>query len=83
MGIYYYAVDQYAKKYFSPPKDFANKNPGIFHPENPFPGMVVMMNIRGYHFNIWNDCANDIPPDSDYEDVTEIVYKEYLEMFKD
>lgn len=77
MGIYYYAVDTVNKEYFSPPEDFAIKKPGIYHQENPFPQMVVMMNIRGCSFDIWNDCGNDIPPDSDYKDVTEEVYAEY------
>ena len=50
MGIYYYAVDENEKKQIWPPEKFANKSPGVFHPKNPFPGMVVMMNTRGYNF---------------------------------
>lgn len=83
MGIYYYAVDTNAKKYFSAPDDWAIKNPGIFHPKNPFPHMLVMMNIRGYQFEIWNDCGNDIPPEEGYADITHEVYREYLNVFKD
>jgi hypothetical protein len=82
MGIYYYAVDVAKKEYFSSPLNFAIKNPGIYHPENPFPHMVVMKNIQGYHFEIWDDVSNDIPPSNDWKDVTEIVYEEYLNSFK-
>ncbi len=81
MGIYYYAVDMSNKEYFSPPDGWSIKSPGIFHPENPFPGMVVMMNVRGYHFEIWNDCGNDIPPEEGYRDVTEEVYTEYCRIW--
>lgn len=82
MGIYYYAVDTNSKKYFTAPDNFAIKSPGIFHPENPFPGMMVMMNIRGYNFEIWNDCSSNVPPEDGYEQVTEKVYNEYLEQWK-
>jgi hypothetical protein len=77
LGIYYYAVDQASKQYFSAPDGFAIRSPGIYHPENPFPGMVVMMNVGGYHFDIWNDTSQDVPPEDDYEDVTDKVYAEY------
>ena len=83
MGIYYYAVDMSHKMYFSSPDGWADKSPGIYHPENPFPHMVVMKNIQGYYFDILNDCSNDIPPSDDYLDVTEEVYKEYKTRFKD
>jgi hypothetical protein len=81
MGVYYYAVDTSAKEYFSSPSYYAIKSPGVYHPENPFPGMVIMMNIKGYSFEIWNDAADDIPPGSDYKDVTEEVYQEYLRIW--
>lgn len=78
MGIYYYAIDTSAKEYFSAPEGYAIKSPGVYHPENPFPGMVIMMNISGCNFEIWNDCSNDIPPDNDYVNITEEVYERYL-----
>lgn len=81
MGIYYYAVDTVNKQFFSAPEGFSLKSPGCYHPENPFPGMLVMMCVRGYHFEMWNDCGNDIPPDSEYEDVTKEVYLEYKKVF--
>jgi hypothetical protein len=81
MGIYYYAVDTSAKEYFTAPAGWAIKSPGIYHPENPFPGMVIMMNIYGSAFEIWNDGADDIPPGSDYKDVTEKVFVEYLKIW--
>jgi hypothetical protein len=83
MGIYYYAVDTGQKKYFDAPGSFANKFPGCVHPKNPFPGMVVMENARGGHFEICDDCSNDVPPESGYEDVTEEVYKRYCALWRD
>lgn len=83
MGIYYYAVDQGQKKYFSSPDGWSVKSPNIYHPENPFPHMVIMMNSRGNHFDILNDCSNDIPPSDNFKDITSEVYAEYLEIFKD
>lgn len=83
MGIYYYAVDPSHKEYFSAPDDWAIKSPGCFHPENPFPGMVVMMNTRGYNFEIWDDCSLNVPPEDDYTEVTHRVFKEYRETFRE
>jgi len=83
MGIYYYAVDVARKKFFSAPSNFAIKAPGIYHPENPFPGMVVMKNTQGYGFEIWDDCSQNVPPENDYEEITEKVYEEYLNVWKE
>lgn len=81
MGIYWYAVDEQEKKQIWPPSYFANKSPGVFHPNNPFPGMVTMMNVKGYHYEIHNDfsCFHD---DDEYENITDQVYEEYKEYFK-
>lgn len=81
MGIYYYAVDENEKKQIWPPKKFANKSPGVFHPENPFPSMVVMKNVQGYHYEIVNDFSS-FHSDKEYEDITVEVYEEYKSMFK-
>lgn len=81
MGISYAAVDNSRKEYFKPPKGFNNKIPGLYHPNNPFPGMMVMMNSFGYHFDIENDAAWDCYYDKDYKDITEEVYAKYLEQF--
>lgn len=83
MGIYCYAVDTEAKKYFSAPKGHPIKHYGICAPGNPFPNMLCFMNIRGYNFEIWDDTGNDIPPSPEYEDVTEEVYSKYVEEYKD
>ena len=83
MAIYYYAVDKNRKQYFSAPRSYAYKSPGIYHPENPFPHMVIMKNIKGCCFDILDDCSNDIPPGKGYQDITEEVYLEYLESFKE
>ena len=45
--------------------------------------MVIMKNIQGFHFQILNDMSNDIPPSNDYEDVTDKVYAEYVDKFKE
>jgi hypothetical protein len=45
--------------------------------------MVIMKNIQGYNFDIWDDCSNDIPPSDDFKDITDEVYKEYLKIYKD
>lgn len=83
MGIYYYAVDTTAKKYFTAPGRWANKAPGCYHPSNPFPSMLVMQNVRGAHYRIWDDLSNDIPPDEGYTDVTNEVWDEYRDMFRE
>jgi hypothetical protein len=80
MGIYYYAIDHNEKKYFDAPDDYAIKTPGIYHPNNPFPGMVIMMNCRGYNFEIENDCSNSYG-DGTYQDITEKVFSEYRKEF--
>lgn len=79
MGIYYAAVDWHEKKRIEPPKGKSIKSPGIFHPKNPFPQMVIMMNSNGYDFSIENDFSTNY-----YEgimDITEEVYAEYLSIF--
>lgn len=81
MGIYYYAVDYARKEYFSAPEDFSIKSPGIFHPKNPFPNMVVMMNSKGCSFDIVDDCGHDIPPSDDFVNITSKVYQELLRIF--
>ena len=83
MSIYYYAVDEFHKKYFSAPSGYALESPGIYHPENPFSHMIVMMNCRGYYFEVWNDCSLNVPPEDDYEEITETVYQQYLNEFKE
>jgi hypothetical protein len=82
MGIYWYAIDHGEKVYFDAPDSWAIKSPGCYHPKNPFPGMVVMRNVRGYHFEIENDMSGDYG-DGAYKDITEEVYKEYQDEFPD
>lgn len=79
MGIYYSAVDYNEKKHFNAPGDFSIKFSGICHPRSPFPGMVVMKNARGSNFEICNDmyCEDWFK----FEDISEQVYAEYLELF--
>lgn len=77
MGIYYQAMDHKEKKIITPPLDFSNTSPGIFHPFNPFPNIVMLANSHGCRFEIVND-QDDIYYEEDYEDVTEY----YFEMLK-
>ena len=81
MGIYYYAIDRSINEFFESPADFSIKSPGIFHYNNPFPNMVVMMNSRGGNFEIENDCGMEIPDGC--KCITEKVYAELLAVFPD
>lgn len=81
MGIYYSAVNTQDKTYFGPPGGFANKQPGIYHPNNPFPGMLVMKLIQGYTFEIYNDCGYSPLDDGGYKDITEQVYAQYVKQW--
>ncbi len=80
MGIYWYAVDDSRKERFEPPNCFANKRPGIFHPQNPFPQMIIMMNSMGCNFELINDGGWDERVyDKSYKDITIDVYKKLIE----
>lgn len=81
MGIYYCVIDSQAKKRFEPPRDFSIKEPGIFHPTNPFPNMVMMMNSFGYNFRLCNDTGDEEYYRNDCEDITDEVYEKYLSYF--
>ncbi len=82
MGIYWCAIDLHSKKKIEPPLDFSIKSPGFFHPNSPFPGMVMMMNSFGHQFEIINDSDCQGPYyDDKYENITEEVYKKYLDYF--
>ena len=83
MGIYYYAVDENRKEYFSAPRGHSIKNPEIYNPNNPFPNMLLMMNFNGCNFEIVDDTSNDIPPSDDYKDITEDTYKKYMSIFNE
>jgi hypothetical protein len=78
MGIYYSAVDWQNKKQFQSPEGFSIKSPGIFHPNNPFPAMVMMKNYQGYNFELVNDMSHEYEISCSFEDITQDVYKEYL-----
>ena len=78
MGIYYAAVDTEDETIFYPPGHFATKIPGLYHPNNPFPSMVVMKNTQGYNYQIWSD--NDYYHLS-FKDITQEVYDEYLKIY--
>lgn len=78
MATYYYAVDEQNKTHFSAPIDYSIKSPGIYHPENPFPAMVVMKNSQGYHYEIWDDCVAFYEEFCTWKDVTKEVYDELL-----
>jgi hypothetical protein len=74
MGIYYMAMDHKKKQKIEPPGDFSIKSPGIFHPHNPFPNMVIMANALGNNFEIVNDCDENTYYADGYEDKTDYFY---------
>ncbi len=78
MALYWKAVDPRDKKQFASPREFAIKTPGLYHPKNPFPGMVIMMNSRGYRFELAHDDDDQGLYFKDYPDITEEVYQDYL-----
>lgn len=80
MGLYWYAIDHGEKKFFDAPLSWSVKAPGCYHPNNPFPGMVVMMNCRGYNFEIEDDCSNSYG-DGTYTEITDEVYQQYRDTF--
>lgn len=81
MGICYTAIDWDEKKQINPPKSFASKSPGIYHPKNPFPNMVMMMNIKGYDFELYDDCGSAFEEFCTFKDISDEVYQEYIETF--
>ncbi len=82
MGIYWCAVDRNKKQRIEPPKNFSITVPGIYHPNNPFPNIVMMKNCQGYNFEMINDMRYDEAFCDEYELVTEKVYLEYLSTFE-
>lgn len=79
MSIYYFAVDYNARKQIWSPKDYSIKMPGIFAPENPFPNIVMMMNVKYfYEFIIVTDVSTD---SEQFENISEEAYKKYKQLF--
>lgn len=81
MGICYFAVDMNEKTYFGPPGKFADKSPGVYHPDNPFPHMLVMKLVQGFKLDLYNDCGYAPCDDGGYKDITDKIYKEYLSVY--
>ena len=83
MGIYYKAVDELRKEFIESPKGFSIKSPGIFHPNNPFPNIVIMANHLGNNFIIVNDSGlyDDLYYDESLKDMTDYYYKMFCEYF--
>lgn len=80
MSIYYFAIDYNARKQIWSPKDYSIKMPGIFAPENPFPNIVMMMNVKYFHeFIIVTDVSTDSK--HEFEDISEEAYKKYKQLF--
>lgn len=79
MSIYYFAVDYNARKQIWSPKDYSIEMPGIFAPENPFPNIVMMMNVKYfYEFIIVTDVSTD---SEQFENISEEAYKKYKQLF--
>jgi len=80
MSIYYFAVDYNTRKQIWSPKGYSIKMPWIFHPENPFPNIVMMMNyLHNYNFVIVCDVSTY--SEHEFEDISEEAYKEYKQLF--
>lgn len=77
MSIYWYAYNEYEKKYFYSPTNYAGN--GCIKPNNPFPQMIVMMKMRGHHYEVVNDVSWEHP--NGCIDVTQEVYEDYLKLF--
>jgi len=91
MGIYWYAINYNELTYFEAPKSFGfNKGDCVFHPDNPFPQMLVMMNSNddyhlykdvGNYFELVSDQYSDCLKGHKWEcfkNITEEVYQCYL-----
>ncbi|NGX57255.1 MAG: hypothetical protein K940chlam3_00141 [Chlamydiae bacterium] len=81
MGTYYAAIDFEEGEIIHPPGKYSCKFPGFFHPNNPFPGMVLMKNCEGYDFEIENDGHDFFY--SNWKDITKETYQEFLEKFEE
>lgn len=98
MMRYYSAKDYRAKEEIHPPGNYECKASGVYHPKNPFPGMVVMKNTQGCKFEIVDDACITLHEENfknisgggckfaiyeeNFKDITDEVYKEYLDMFR-
>ena len=80
MSTYYQAIDREAKERISSPAHFAIKAPGLYHPSNPFPNIICMKNVKGSFFEIVPEWDEDWE-NSEFKDITEEAFKEYLEEF--
>lgn len=82
MGTYYAAIDFTTNQKIEPPGKWANKVPCLYHPANPFSGMVVMMNSQGSNFEIIDDCvAQEAFYSDEFKDITNEVYAEYKKVW--
>jgi hypothetical protein len=81
MGIHWKAVDIVKKKQIEPFEPFDTKIPGLYNPNSPFPNIIMMMNTRGYNFQMCHDAYEQGPYFGDYEDITEEVLKEFIKQF--
>jgi hypothetical protein len=79
MGIYWFAVDYYAKEQMWAPKSYADKTPSVYYPGHPLPCMLFMKNTQGCNFEVVNDVSTYT--EHEFKDVTEEVFKELCEKF--
>lgn len=79
MELYWLAIDLDAKEKIIPTE---GKIPEIFHPDSPFPGMVMMMNCLGSHFQLINsEDWEGYYYSEEYKDITNEVYEKYFNFF--
>jgi hypothetical protein len=84
MGTYYAAYCDEFKECIHPPKDCANKFPGICIETNPFGCLLVYAMCTKWFGNkvfITND-GYDFYYLNDYKNITEEIEKEYKEMWE-
>lgn len=82
------AVDFFSNEQIQPIGGYPVHYPGTVHPMNCFCQMVCMANAEGAHFEIIEEGDHEDMTDErwdifhkEYKDVTEKVYKQYVEMF--
>jgi hypothetical protein len=83
MGIHYFAYNRIEDKFFEPPNDFGDRSYHLCKKDNPFPHMLVFMQMtdrENYLDQNWT-LESDIMLPDDYSedsiDVTEEVYKKW------
>lgn len=82
MSTYWCAIDIDKKLFIQSPDGVSLKFPYFIAIGNPFPAMVMMKNMNGeFNFILTNE-HNDLLYDGNFYDITDEVYREYLEILR-